>query len=381
MTVSLYVRVMVRGKRRYVPVNKKKLYPDGTVFCLRYARRWETLPTDDLNTALAARALKEAALLTEQPSATDAPAKRVGIDDAIAVYLSNTAATRKHRTLLAYTLATSDFRKVCPAKGWLDQIDKGDLTAYVVSLKKSGQDDHTIANRLGNVVTCLRAQGITNLTLRHKFTEKKVKAYSVEEIRALNAASTDEELQIWQFFLGTGFREEEVSHACDTDVDFRQKSISVLEKRPWGWEPKDKEERTVPIPDSLVELLSVRKEMHPEGWLIFPNTQGNPQGHFLRMLKERALAAGLNCGHRAGTLNGKTVSCKESACCEHWILHRFRKSFATFHHANGVTARTIQAWLGHESLETTLRYLADAELGSEKTRTQVNGTFAAINRE
>ena len=39
MTVSLYVRVSVNGKRRHVPVNKKKLYPDGTVFCLRYARK------------------------------------------------------------------------------------------------------------------------------------------------------------------------------------------------------------------------------------------------------------------------------------------------------------------------------------------------------
>jgi hypothetical protein len=66
--------------------------------CLRYPRKWETLPTDHLSTALAARALKEAALLTEQPLAADARAKRVGIDDAIAVYLSNTAATRKHRT-------------------------------------------------------------------------------------------------------------------------------------------------------------------------------------------------------------------------------------------------------------------------------------------
>jgi integrase/recombinase XerD len=297
------------------------------------------LPTDDLSTALAARALKEAALLAEQPSAADAPAKRVGIDDAIAIYLANTAATKKHRTLLAYSLATSDFRKVCASKEWIDQIDKSDLIAQVVALKRDGQDDHTIANRVSNVVTFLRAQGITNLTLRHKYTERKVKAYSVEELRALNAASTDEELQIWQFFLGTGFREDETAHACDTDVDFLQKTISVLEKRQWEWEPKDKEERTVPIPDSLVELLNVRKTMHPDGWLIFPNTQGNPQGHFLRMLKERALAAGLNCGHCTGMLNGKAVSCKETACCEHWILHRFRKSFATFHHANRTSSR------------------------------------------
>jgi hypothetical protein len=33
MTVSLYIRVSSRGKRRYIPVNKKKIYPDGTVFC------------------------------------------------------------------------------------------------------------------------------------------------------------------------------------------------------------------------------------------------------------------------------------------------------------------------------------------------------------
>ena len=59
--------------------------------------------------ALAARAIKEATLLTEQPSiVAKEPAKRVGIDDAMSVYVSNTVATKKHRTLLAYTLATSD---------------------------------------------------------------------------------------------------------------------------------------------------------------------------------------------------------------------------------------------------------------------------------
>ena len=127
---------------------------------------------------------------------------------------------------------------------------------------------------MANLVTFLRAHGIVTLTLRHKYTEKKVKAYSIEELRALNAASTDEEFQIWQFFLGTGFREDEAAHACDTDVDFRMKTIGVLEKRQWNWKPKDKEERTVPIPDALIELLKVRKSMHPDGWLIFPNTEG-----------------------------------------------------------------------------------------------------------
>jgi integrase/recombinase XerD len=376
MKVSLYTRVSSGAKRRYVPVNKKRIYPDGTVFCLRYARKWETISANDLTSALAERALKEAALLIEHPSSIKAPAKRVSIDEAITVYLSNTAATKKHRTLLAYTLATTEFRKCCQ-KQFLDEITKQDLTDFVVFQKKKELADRTIDNRLTDLGTFLHANGVT-LSLHQSYTEKKVRAYSVAELRALNAASTDEEWQVWQFFLSTGFREDEVAHACYTDIDFKAKTIDVREKRQFNWEPKDKAERTVPVPDSLLELLSVRKSMHQGDWLIFPNRDGNPQGHFLRILKERALRAGLNCGHCTGTLDGKTVSCKYVACCEHWILHRFRKTFATLHHANGVSARTIQMWLGHSDLETTLRYLADAELGSERTRNQVNGSFAEI---
>jgi hypothetical protein len=57
-----------------------------------------------------------------------------------------------------------------------------------------------------------------------------VKAYVLEELRALNAVSIDEELQIWQFFGGTRFREDETAHACYTDIDFLKKTISVLMK-------------------------------------------------------------------------------------------------------------------------------------------------------
>jgi integrase/recombinase XerD len=232
MRVSLWIRETVGGKRTYRKPNKKKLYPNGTVFCLRYSadgrRRWETVDVANLNAALAARATKEAALLSAVSTVASAPAKRINVNDAMATYLSTVDATRAHKTWLAYNLILNEFRKTC-TKEYLDQIDKSDLTALVVAQKKEGQDDRTVANRVAGVVTFLRAHGLTNVTLRHKYTEKKVKAYSVEELRALNAASTDEELQIWQFFLGTGLREDEVAHACDTDdARHRLMEISLL---------------------------------------------------------------------------------------------------------------------------------------------------------
>jgi site-specific recombinase XerD len=88
------------------------------------------------------------------------------VDDAIGAYLTTVAAIRAHNTWLAYNLALSKFRKSC-TKPYVDQIDKSDLTAFVVARKRGGQDDRTVSNRVGGVVTFLRAHGITG-TLRHK---------------------------------------------------------------------------------------------------------------------------------------------------------------------------------------------------------------------
>jgi len=151
MIVSLWIRETVCGKRRYIKPNKKKNYPEGTVFCLRYTvdgkRRWETLHVPSLGAALFARATKEAALLSEMPTAVSSPAKRIKVDDAIATYLSTVAATRAHKTWLAYNLGLNTFRKSC-AKDHLDEIDKNDNTAFVVALKEDEQDDRTVANRV-----------------------------------------------------------------------------------------------------------------------------------------------------------------------------------------------------------------------------------------
>jgi integrase/recombinase XerD len=51
------------------------------------------------------------------------------------------------------------------------------------------------------------------------------------------------------------------------------------------------------------------------------------------------------------------------------------------HHEAGVSARTLQKWLGHSSLETTLAYLEAADIRSERTREQVNNSFAVLHTE
>jgi integrase/recombinase XerD len=59
-------------------------------------------------------------------------------------------------------------------------------------------------------------------------------------------------------------------------------------------------------------------------------------------------------------------------------VHKFRKTYATLQHENGVSARTIQNRLGHSSLETTLAYLEAASVRSVETRQVIDDTFAVF---
>jgi integrase/recombinase XerD len=158
-------------------------------------------------------------------------------------------------------------------------------------------------------------------------------------------------------------------------VDFKGKVITVRSKPEIGFRPKDKEERSVPVPDALIDRLAIRRKASTSTF-VFPGKKGKPDGHFLRTLQRVAHRAGLNC-HEC--TNKKGYSCRDRSICSAWGLHKFRRTFATMHAEAGVPAPTIQRWLGHSDLATTLRYLAIADVRSERTRTQVNATFARLN--
>lgn len=135
------------------------------------------------------------------------------------------------------------------------------------------------------------------------------------------------------------------------DLDFRDCLFTVREKA--NWKSKDFEEREIPLPDFLLEGLKQRM-LATKDRLIFPTKDGKKDGHMLRRVQALAKRAGLP---------------------GEWGLHKFRKSYATLQHRNGLDARSIQKRLGHSDLATTLAYLEGEDARSERSRSQVNDTF------
>jgi integrase len=182
-----------------------------------------------------------------------------------------------------------------------------------------------------------------------------------------------EETVRYTFFLMTACREQEVSHAQWKDIVMkgtvphfivRAKDFKRADGKAGRFTPKSHERREIPLTPELVDMLIERKKTSKSDW-IFPNQNGDPEGHFLRKFKKVAFKAGLNCGKCLTTRNeGRFTKVAVEKCCkdysegcsEHY-LHRLRKTRATFWHNKGVSLRTIQVYLGHKSLTTTQKYL------------------------
>ena len=171
----------------------------------------------------------------------------------------------------------------------------------------------------------------------------------------LRAANEDEALFI-KFLIGSGMRDQEVQHLTWRDVDFRNSLARVTAKPAWGFQPKNHEERTVPVPTALLEQLRALRSRRnaPPAHLVFPNSAGGPDTRNDEIVKRVAKRAGLNCG-QCITRHGNR--CAEGPHCQIYTLHKFRHTFATGHLRYGVDIRTLQTWMGHRDIKSTMVYL------------------------
>ena len=277
---------------------------------------------------------------------------------AVTEYLEETTLTKKPKTLAAYKTALSYFTESCP-KLFLDDIDRKDLLKFSAFLRDDKeQSPRSCWNKFANMMSFLKANGIRGLVKKNdwpRYTEEEPEIYEPEELDKLLAACDAEERLWYEFFLMTGMREQEVMYTYWSDVNVAQAIVRVSHKPDRAWTPKAYKEREIPIPAKLVKSLKAWKAKADKTCgLVFPTAGCKPKLDFLDCLKAVAERAKLDQ--------------------DNFWLHKFRATFATRCLWAGVDLRTVQQWLGHSDMESTMRYLKPSR--SQHVRNKVNEIFA-----
>ena len=301
-------------------------------------------------------------------------AKQTGatLAEACHEFLEETRHHHRPKTYSQYKTALEYFRQSCRDKP-LASVERADLMSFMGFLSDRGLARRTIWTKVQIVVSMLKANGITKLICKRdwpRYTETEPEVYTSDEIERFLAQCNSWKRVLFEFFWMTGFREGEVKHVTWPDIDFGNHVVRVKAKPKLGFIPKDWEEREVPIPDRLYNTLRQHKEAASTNCaLVFATGNRGVVHNFLRQCKSVAWRAGLNCG-LCDTGEGH---CAKGPYCKNWFLHKFRATFATMHLRAGVDLTTVQTWMGHKDLESTMRYLKPAR--DKEALRKVNVTF------
>jgi integrase/recombinase XerD len=363
-----YCRVVLSANGRVKPdlvlVNgKQEAHKEGAYYLewREGTKRVRLSVGKDPADASARRQRKEAALNAVNNGVAVMPDGQNGhrsVAAAIAEFLDETKLTKKPKTLAAYSTALAYFVESCHKLN-LEEIERRDLLKFSAFLRdEKEQAPRSVYNKFENVMTFLKAQRIRGLVGKNdwpRYTEEEPEIYEQEELDKLFAACDSEERLWYEFFLMTGMREQEVMYTNWSDVSFAASTVRVSHKADRGWTPKAYKEREIPIPAKLAKSLKARRAKSDKNCgLVFPTAGCNPKLDFLDCLKAVAERAKLDK-------------------VNFW-LHKFRATFATWSLWAGVDLRTVQQWLGHSDMESTMRYLKPSR--SQHVRDKVNEIFA-----
>jgi integrase/recombinase XerD len=381
--VNLTRRIRVDGKDRYAPVvyaangriradyvlinDKEKYHPGGAFYLDWYegSKRFRQSVGTDPAQAAAKRHMQEGILRAKSAGVANVPAlareaakngKLLG--NAVDTYLAEIKISKKPKTLAAYTTALNYFLESCQ-KQTLENITRDDLLKFAAFLRDvKEQSPRSCWNKFGNVMSFLKSQNVRGIAQKGdwpKFTEEEPEIYEREELDQLFKVCDAKERLWFEFFLMTGMREQEVMYCYWRDVNLGAATVRITHKPDRNWTPKAYKEREIPIPAKLVASLKQWKAKSDKTCnLVFPTSGCNVKMNFLDDLKAAAERAKLNP--------------------EDFWLHKFRATFATWSLWAGVDLRTVQQWLGHSDMESTMRYLKPSR--SAKVREKVNEIFA-----
>jgi integrase/recombinase XerD len=324
---------------------------------------------------------------------TDGSAEGVSVDVAIAQYLKTVKATKGGATYSAYSTDLRWARRYL-TRNLVSRIDRNDLIDLFAAGRKAGLNQKTINKRVTVTLQMVRNAG-HDIKLRKgdwpKTADKQIEIYLPDELKRFFAACSEDEKVLFQIFLCTGFRAEEVATLTWPDIHYAIGKICVTAKTEWRFTPKSYEIRSVEVPSGLLATLRERQKKS-QSLLVFPAPKhptrpdyggDGVDAHLLEACKRIALRAGLNCGKCKGTYTIKRsatrkekipYTCKTSPRCAHWFLHKWRHTFAS-NMLPVVGLKKLQIVLGHKDIATTQKYLH--LVGEDEVREKVEQSALA----
>jgi integrase/recombinase XerD len=267
--------------------------------------------------------------------------KKAPLQALIDRYLDQIQTLKKPNTFRKYDAVLKRFAKDFVGQT-LDTISVEDLNDFVVKLKKGGMSPNTVLHNVIIIAQFFRRNGRPGITRLLQLPERispLPREYTQEELAKFLTACDEWERALFSTFLLTGFREQEVMYLFWNDVNLALRTIRVTSKPDLGFFPKRWEERKVPVPVRLADII----KGHPQtngSTFMFPSPTGKREQNMLLRCKAVAERAGLDPAE--------------------FDLKTFRSTYATRMLRKGFDVRTVQDWMGHKSLETTMRYLVPA---------------------
>jgi integrase len=300
-------------------------------------------------------------------------------------YLDYVRYHRSLRTFRTYRPILEDFKSSC-SKSHIEDVGRLDILDFATECMKQGQKGKTVYNKLVVLSQVMKQHGKDKLLAKSdwpSFVETVRPIYENDELTELFRVAEFAEEVRFKFYLMSGFRDAEGRSVTWRDVDFKHMAVRVTAKPHWGFHPKNWEEREVPVPQKLIALLEKFRPLKAGADdPIFPSTTGRPDGAMLEKLKALAYRAKLNCGHCSVShkLEGGTVTvnrCAKGPYCSRWFLHKFRHTYATRHLQDGIDIRTLQQWMGHSDIASTMVYLKGVRNSDIQARIN-KGSLAAF---
>ena len=173
--------------------------------------------------------------------------------------------------------------------------------------------------------------------------------------RILSCVKTFHNFVFFSTVYACGLRLQEALYLQTSDIDGKRLMLYVHRG-------KGAKDRYVPLPKETLQLLRRYWKTHRNPKLIFPALgRGHSGGPTATIPMNRS------------SVQGALVRCvKKAGVTKKFSVHTLRHSYATHLLEQGVNIRVIQRYMGHKSLETTMRYLHLTRKGQEDAYEIIN---------